>query len=159
MRLDTSFYNAFRNTVRILLNKHEYARERGEIEALIASRKSYLTKLQTIAGALKKLCSGSVVFADFETGAMSAVREAHACVSKSEAQCTSSPFCVSTGETCQLAIPKRSSTSVHFNFPSSHSMEFIESLKGSESSFSNCRIFSVQLEPGIRKNETLLCQL
>jgi len=111
MRLDTSFYNAFRNTVRILLNKHEYAGERGEIEALIASRKSYLTKLQTIAGALKKLCSGSVVFADFETGAMSAVREAHACVGKSEAQCTSSPFCVSTGETCQLAIPKRGSIS------------------------------------------------
>ena len=107
LRLDSSFYNAFRNTIRILLNKPEYAASRGEIEQTIEAKAIYDKKLQAISQLLRLVSKDYIDFAEFDTLSIDSVNEVFACLDSAKGLCESNPFCTLNGSTCSLVIPSR----------------------------------------------------
>ena len=66
IKLETNFFNVFRNLVRILLNKYENRKIRSDIEKEISKQEVfYWKKLEKIIIHLKKLMNIYVVFADY----------------------------------------------------------------------------------------------
>ena len=65
IHLETNFYNVFRNTVRILLNRYENLKIREEIEDTIKGLYSlYDTKLLNVKKLLKDLLGETIIFSD-----------------------------------------------------------------------------------------------
>jgi len=65
IKLETNFYNVFRNTIRILLNKYENIKLREEIEEKVKSGYTlYNIKLSSIIKNLKDLVNGAIIFSD-----------------------------------------------------------------------------------------------
>jgi hypothetical protein len=107
IKLETNFYNVFRNTIRILLNKYENLKIREKIEEEIKDKYIlYSVKLISIIQYLKKLIKDSVVFSDdYEYNLM---EEISTCIVLDETKCSSNPLCAFTnGNTCQLLLPKK----------------------------------------------------
>ena len=107
IRLETGFFNAFRNTVRILLGQFKHRRIREEIESLSQDADiPYLTKLRRIDLLLRELIYGSIEFADYDSSILSQLGDITSCYTAGEA-CDAKEFCVTSEDgTCALVIPK-----------------------------------------------------
>ena len=107
IKLETNFYNVFRNTIRILLNDYENITLRETIEKeLNASYVLYSTKLHKIIDYLKELVKDTIVFSDnYDYNLINSVST---CVTLPSDKCNSkNPVCSFTkGKKCQLIIPK-----------------------------------------------------
>jgi len=107
IKLETNFYNVFRNTIRILLNDYENITLRETIEKeLNSSYVLYSTKLHKIIDYLKALVKDTIVFSDnYDYNLINAVST---CVTLPSDKCNSkNPVCsFTTGKKCQLIIPK-----------------------------------------------------
>ncbi len=108
IKLETNFYNVFRNTIRILLNDYENISLRETIEKeLNASYVLYSAKLHKIIDYLRSLVKDTIVFSDnYDYNLISSVST---CVTLPSDKCASkNPVCSFTkGKKCQLIIPKR----------------------------------------------------
>jgi len=109
IKLETQFFQAFRNTVRIMLNEYENLKQRESIEEEL--KKQYILyneKLKTIVDMLKRLVNEQVVFVDNYD--FNLVNEVSTCIMNRDDpnKCASkSPFCaVTTTNRCQLLIPR-----------------------------------------------------
>ena len=74
IRLETDFYNMFRNTVRTLLSEYEHKASREEIEEILSdgSELLYLEKLRRLSDILKKLLLPNIIgFVEYDTLQMS----------------------------------------------------------------------------------------
>lgn len=107
IRLETGFFNAFRNTVRILLGQFKHRRIREEIENISQDTEiPYLTKLRRIDLLLRELTYESVVFTDYDFSTLSQLGDITSCYTAGEA-CDAKQFCVTIEDgTCALVIPK-----------------------------------------------------
>jgi len=107
IKLETNFYNVFRNTIRILLNKYENIKLREKIEAEVKNGYMlYNTKLGSIIKQLKDLVNDAILFSDdFD---YTLIGEITTCLVFDEEKCnTKKPLCAfSTGNSCQLILPK-----------------------------------------------------
>ena len=65
IRLESSFYNAFRNTMRFLIGEFKNREVRTSIEKIILSPIGYLDKLQQIDTRLRALMHDDVIFSDY----------------------------------------------------------------------------------------------
>ena len=65
IRFESSFYNAFRNTMRFLIGEFKNRELRTSIEKIILSSTSYLNKLQQIDTLLRELMQDDVIFSDY----------------------------------------------------------------------------------------------
>ena len=107
IKLETNFYNVFRNTIRILLNDYENISTREIIEKeLNASYAIYSTKLHKVIEYLKDLVKDTIVFSDnYDYNLINSVST---CITLPSDKCNSkNPVCSFTqGKKCQLIIPK-----------------------------------------------------
>jgi hypothetical protein len=107
IKLETNFYNVFRNTIRILLNKYENIQLRESIEDTVKNGYMiYNVKLLTIIKQLKELVDDSIIFSDDYDYNM--IGDISTCVVLDGDRCNKNkPLCAfSTGNTCQLILPK-----------------------------------------------------
>jgi hypothetical protein len=134
IRLETNFYNAFRNIIRIHLNRFEMMETRNAVEMLFHSRrrprtseeqrfnideeyKMYLKKLEQMKKLLKMLGQRSIQFVEMSPSVLKTIYEeksALSCVTERGSSCKKYAYCFSIdsaapSETkeCGLYIPKR----------------------------------------------------
>jgi len=120
IKLESNFYNVFRNTVKIMLNKYESLGAKEKIEKMVADRYTpYKSKLLTISGYISDLLNDAVIFS--ESYDISLLNDISTCIVLDETKCNSKrPVCAmttttttsskskngGTGNTCQLILPK-----------------------------------------------------
>ena len=129
IRLETNFYNAFRNIIRIHLNRFEIMETRNAIEMLFHSRplpasrseeqrfnierqyKLYLKKLEQMKKLLKMLGQRSIQFVEMSPSVLKNIYEQKSglsCVTERGSSCKKYAYCFSVdAEECGLYIPKR----------------------------------------------------
>jgi hypothetical protein len=127
IRLETNFYNAFRNIIRIHLNRFEMMETRNAIEMLFHSRrplseeqrfnideqyKLYLKKLEQMKKLLQMLGQRSIQFVEMSPSVLKNIYEEKStlsCVMKRGTACKKYAYCFSVddAEECGLYIPKR----------------------------------------------------
>ena len=109
IRLETSFYNVFRNTVRILLNDYENVKTREEIEEEIDNQYIiYSEKLKKIDNLLRELVKEKIQFIG-DKNYYKLINEVSTCVVKNKDSCSSTPnLCVVTEKgQCNLILPEK----------------------------------------------------
>jgi hypothetical protein len=114
IKLDTLFYNVFRNTIRILLNKYENIKQREIVEKLTKDMFIfYKEKYNTIIDILKQLGKDKIAFTEIEPQEYVKFLDNYSsCVNMDEKSCVSNnPLCTYTKNTCQLILPIRGAVS------------------------------------------------
>jgi hypothetical protein len=132
IRLETNFYNAFRNIVRIKLNSFEFMELRNSIESLIyktakSSAKTsakgkiadnikqqyalYVKKLNELKVLLMRLAKNHVQFSEINPSVLKDIYEqnsALSCIRENSSSCKKLAYCfsVENGNECGLYIPK-----------------------------------------------------
>jgi hypothetical protein len=105
IKLETKFYNLFRNTIRILLNKYENIKTRKLIEDEIQHPYTlYETKLKNVIQHLTKLVKNTVVFSD-EYDIQHLDDMSTCIIINDEDKCNRLPLCSYNENTCQMIIP------------------------------------------------------
>jgi hypothetical protein len=126
IRLETNFYNAFRNIIRIQLNGFENMEVRNSIEALIYNRRradgqknniqqqynAYIKKLAEMKKMLIALGRRHIQFAEMDPSVLKTIYEqksALSCVTERGSSCKKLAYCFSIDDAavCGLYIPKR----------------------------------------------------
>jgi hypothetical protein len=110
IKIETNLYNAFRNTIRILLNDFKNIDLREKIEEEIKTPYIlYNEKLSNINAYLKELVDDKIKFVnDYDYNSM-IVSEISTCIMNEKSKCFSSSSCNvdENAGTCQLTIPKK----------------------------------------------------
>ena len=105
IRLETEFYNAFRNTMRIMMGRFQHHKLRSEIDALLRNRDLlYLQKLRRVDAKLRELAESSVMFTKYKDEAIDRMAGVNVC--GGEEACKKEDYCIVTDEGCKLAIPR-----------------------------------------------------
>jgi len=109
IKLETSFYNVFRNTIRILLNNYENIKTRVKIESEMSIEYIiYSDKLVNINNLLRELVGDRIQFIGDENY-YKLINEVSTCIVKENSQCKDTPnLCVVTEKgKCNLILPER----------------------------------------------------
>lgn len=116
IRLETSFYNVFRNTIRILINDYDNAKIRGEIEGETTREYViYSEKLKTITRLLHELAKDRIQFIG-DDNFYKLINEVSTCIVKNEASCSATPnLCVTENDNCNLILPNKNIITGHEN--------------------------------------------
>ena len=105
IRLETNFYNVFRNTARYLLGQFQNSDIRQEIEEKSNSNQLYLKKLRSIETLLRDLLKDSVVFHEYTEDELLALPLISNCYNS----CKNKPFCQLKRDNdfndCALMVP------------------------------------------------------
>jgi hypothetical protein len=107
IKLEYNFYNAFRNTLRILLNDYVNLKQHEVIKAEINKQQLiYSKKMDSVKQKLKDLALNKVEFADnidFDS-----FKEITTCVVYQQDKCNEkNPLCMYKGKNCVLIIPSK----------------------------------------------------
>jgi hypothetical protein len=109
IKLETRFFDVFRNTIRMLLNDYKNIALREKIEQTVNEPYlMYQGKLQQAKTLLSQLASSAIIFADNYDFKM--VGEVTSCLNKSPDKCaTNEPFCTvnQSSKGCQMVLPKK----------------------------------------------------
>jgi hypothetical protein len=105
IRLESEFFNIFRNQVRITLGEFKNQFKRKDLEKLIKKEDMlYLVKLENISTILKKLIK-NVIFSEYSEEALLNIGNISNCLNKD--LCKDKEFCYLTDDDeCKLVIPK-----------------------------------------------------
>ena len=109
IRLETSFYNVFRNTIRILLNDYENVKMREKIEGELSKQYIiYSEKLKNIDRILRNIVKDKIQFIGDENY-YKLIKEVSTCVVKNKDSCNSTPnLCIVTENGgCNLILPEK----------------------------------------------------
>ena len=106
IRLETNFYNTFRNTVRIFLSKYENRNLKKKISAIIDEPNTYMNKLAMLTELLHELVDGNIEFVNYETIKVDNIDKVLACGKECDGEKKS--YCMSKdGGKCVLLIPNK----------------------------------------------------
>jgi hypothetical protein len=109
IKLETSFYNVFRNTIRILLNNYENIKIREQIESEMSKEYIiYSDKLVNINKLLRELVDDNIQFIGDENY-YKLINEVTTCIVKDTDKCKDTPnLCVVTDNgKCNLILPEK----------------------------------------------------
>jgi len=109
IKLETNFYNVFRNTIKILLNDYQHIKLRKQIESELSSFVIiYPQKLKNINGLLKELVKESIAFTG-DKNYYKLINEVSTCLVKDGKNCKDTPnLCaVSENGKCRLILPEK----------------------------------------------------
>ena len=119
-KMETNFYNIFRNTIRILLNDYENVKIRERIEKELSREYIiYSEKLQIIDELLKTLVNNVIQFTGNETY-YKLLTQLSSCIVKNKEECDSTPnLCTFTKKNgrCNLILPKKNLITKNDNKP------------------------------------------
>jgi len=107
IRLETQFYNGFRNTIRILLNLYKSRNIKDKIrEVLFLKNMSYRKKLKRVEEFLRELCEIDQVFSFqiYDDEILSNIQEVFTC----QTDCEKKTYCLTSTSkdgTCQMILP------------------------------------------------------
>ena len=110
IKLETNFYNVFRNTVRILLIDYENIKIKEKIETEI--KKQYITYTQKLANInellIKRLVKDKIQFIG-DSNYYKLIQEVSTCIVKNADTCKNTPnLCALTdGDKCKLILPEK----------------------------------------------------
>ena len=109
IRLETNFYNVFRNTARIAMNKPENMATKYEIEKILNSPfMIYSNKLSKIVELMKTIMKKYVSFIKYSKDTLKIIGEISGCISSDDKTCSSKNYCMKeSGGLCKLLIPER----------------------------------------------------
>ena len=109
IRLETNFYNVFRNTARNVLNRPENKATKDEIEKIIASPfVIYTNKLSQIIAHMKRMLSKHISFIRYKKDTLKMVGEISGCISSDAETCGKKSYCLKEfGGLCKLLLPQR----------------------------------------------------
>jgi hypothetical protein len=108
IKLESNFYNVFRNSVRILLNEGGHSEKRADIEGVVRDAKlDYTSKLESTDRLLRTLTVGRVEFIDYEADLLDKIGTVSGCLGEHQ-DCETKPYCAASGgQQCKLLIPKK----------------------------------------------------
>jgi hypothetical protein len=108
IRLETNFYNVFRNTIRILLNDYENIKIREKIEnEMTREYIIYSEKLKNITKLLHDLIKSKIQFTGDENY-YKLINEVSTCIVKNDESCKDTPnLCLTENGSCNLIIPEK----------------------------------------------------
>ena len=109
IKLETSFYNIFRNTIRILLNNYENVKIREKIESeMFKEYIIYSDKLSNINKLLRELVSDKIQFIGDENY-YKLINDVTTCIVKDKDKCKDTPnLClISENGKCNLILPEK----------------------------------------------------
>jgi hypothetical protein len=109
IRLETNFYNVFRNTARNILNRPENKAIKDDIEKMIASPFTiYSNKLSQIIAHMKRMLAKYVSFIRYSKDTLKMVGKISGCITSDDDTCGKKSYCLKeTGGLCKLLIPQR----------------------------------------------------
>ena len=102
--LESQFYTAFRNTLRILLNQYNNKDLRSSILKIIDSTKFlYKDKLKKVETILRTLSKKSITFQTIDNELLNSLNEIATCTTN----CTDKKYCITNDkDECSLIVPK-----------------------------------------------------
>ena len=109
IRLETNFYNVFRNTARNALNRPENKSIKDDIEKLIASPfMIYQNKLSQIIAQMKRMLTKYIAFIRYSKDTLKLVGEISGCITSDDETCGKKSYCLKeSGGMCKLLLPQR----------------------------------------------------
>jgi hypothetical protein len=109
IRLETNFYNVFRNTARNVLNRPENKSIKDDIEKLIASPFTiYQNKLSQIIAQMKRMLTKYIAFIRYSKETLKLVGEISGCITSDDETCGKKSYCLKeSGGMCKLLLPQR----------------------------------------------------
>jgi hypothetical protein len=109
IRLENQFYSAFRNSIRMVLNRHENTDIKRQLTKLLPQQQyTYQSKLRTVESILKELATPIVVFNDFDDDALMTFDEITMCSIGANRCSDNKPYCLmKKGNTCKMIVPKK----------------------------------------------------
>jgi hypothetical protein len=109
IRLETNFYNVFRNTARNVLNRPENKGIKDDIEKLISSPFTiYQNKLSQIIAHMKRILSKYISFIRYSKDTLKLVGEISGCITSDDETCGKKSYCLKeSGGLCKLLLPQR----------------------------------------------------
>ena len=109
IRLETNFYNVFRNTARNILNRPDNKRTKDDIEKIIASPfMIYQNKLSQIITHMKRMLGKYVSFIKYSKDTLKMVGEISGCITSDDETCGKKSYCLKeSGGFCKLLLPQR----------------------------------------------------
>jgi len=111
IRLESHFYNVFRNMLRVVLSYYENKDTKNRIlDAILNPTIPYYEKLQTIEAEIKRIMADYVTFSEFDDRALGNMGKIELCLNISSDNCNKKGYCTfaPSGDngTCKLIIPK-----------------------------------------------------
>jgi hypothetical protein len=114
IKLENNFYNAFRNTLRILLNNYNLISYRKLLHKYIVSKYiTYTERIQSIYLIILEILNKYVNFSVFDDKMIDSIDDVISCIQKdtiNNNSCVDHSLCISKNEigekTCQLILPK-----------------------------------------------------
>ena len=107
IKLESGFFNTFRNTLRMLLGQYNHKTVRGNIEANVNNDKlTYIEKLRRVNAELRTLMRDYVSFSEMDEAFIDRIDSISNCNTISIDKCTDKPYCLVSDENCKLMIPK-----------------------------------------------------
>ena len=108
IRLESNFFNVFRNTIRIMLGQFKYREIREDIESVSSSDSmTYLSKLRFIDEKIRTLLKDVVVFSEYDESVIQELKQITNCYEDTDESCKEKKFCISKEDNnCALVIPK-----------------------------------------------------
>ena len=104
IKLEKNFYDVFRNSLRILLNKYENRTIRENIQELIESNSLYYDKMNKLTQIIHNLMDDLVVFVDYDEKVLMDMEQVSSCLTSNECD---KPYCMKTdSDDCKLLIPR-----------------------------------------------------
>ena len=104
IKLEKNFYDVFRNSLRILLNKYENRKVRETVQQLIDSNDLYYMKMSKLIDILKDLLGELVEFVEYDETVLMEMEQISSCLTSTECD---KPYCMKTdNDNCKIVIPK-----------------------------------------------------
>lgn len=106
IRLETNFYNTFRNTVRIFLSKYENRALKKKLNSMIDEPNTYTNKLAILTKLLRELMEGHVEFVNYKDLNIDKIDKVLACGKDCGGEKKS--YCITKDDkNCVLLIPNK----------------------------------------------------
>jgi hypothetical protein len=105
IKIESGFYNSFRNTIRILLGQFRNKTTKMEIEDIIKNKKLlYVNKLKKIIEKIIKISKKYVEFVDYSDEELKGIDEVSSCLLSEN--CETNSYCKYENELCKIKISK-----------------------------------------------------
>lgn len=107
IKLETGFFNTFRNMIRMLLGQYEHKKTRTAIEGIVNDQSlTYYSKLRQVNTKLRSLLEGYVRFTDLDSDIIGQIQTVTNCHTLDSDKCGEKPYCLTTDEKCVMLIPR-----------------------------------------------------